>query len=235
MSTGFEKIKSIDQRQKLTVYGYLRKISNDDITDLIYYVCLIFYGSVETFGKCSKHIKQSGEDNNTVTGTRKGYSWCSAYGKTWIESLSKHIVEWEVKLSENGEFDDNHFGIAIVSNHNHQNEERDCDSGHSYYFCFYYDEAADDDGGRGIYKIDGMMEEPIDKLHREIKTGDTIHFILNMSTTSLYYYLNDKKSNIRVLTNSIKTGEDIRYTFALSMYPAKIKCDITVTCKFLNE
>ena len=65
--------------------------------------------------------------------------------------------------------------------------------------------------------------------------GDTIHLILNMSETKLSYYLNHESSNRKVLTDSIETGDDIKYTFALSLYPYSVTSSINVTQKFLDE
>ena len=50
------------------------------------------------------------------------FAWCSAYGKTRIESTSKDIIEWEIKIEEDdGKFDDDCFGIGIISNYHDQN------------------------------------------------------------------------------------------------------------------
>ena len=54
-----------------------------------------------------------------------------------------------------------------------------------------------------------------------------------MGATKLYYYLNNVESNLKVLTNSIKTGEDVKYAFAVTMMPQHTTCSISVTQKFL--
>ena len=235
MSFDLARIKRIDNRQKLTVFGYLREACDVNIIDLICYICLSFYASLQTFSRYSQYLKLSGYDNNTLRGhvcETDADQWCSAFGETWIESTSSDIIKWEIKLNNDGSFDHGHFGIGVISNQHKQDVDRDADSMHCYFYYFYYSY-----GCQGVFKVDGKYNEEhdgIDKLHRKIASGDTIHFILNMGSTKLCYYLNDEESNVKVLTNSIKTGKDLKYAFAISMVPRYITCSISVTQKFIS-
>ena len=234
MSFDLDRIKRIDNRQKWTVFGYLRETFDDNLIDLICYICLSFYASLQTFSKCSQYLELSGDDNNTLKGIdgHTSWIWCSAFGETWIESTSTHFIEWQIKLNNDGEFSDGYFGAGIISNHHEQNPDKDCESEHSYMNYFYNNGSTE-----GIFKIDGRYNEKhdaIDKLHRKIFSGDTIHFILNMRDTKLYYYLNDEISNKRILTKSIKTAKDMKYSFAITMNPLYITCSITVKQKWMN-
>ena len=87
---------------------------------------------------------------------------------------------------------------------------------------------------RVLSQLNNSIKQAVNVLRRKIKQGDTIRFILDMGITKLYYYLSEENSNIRVLTNSIKTGADIKYAFAISMIPDNVSCGITVIQKFIK-
>ena len=78
-------------------------------------------------------------------------------------------------------------------------------------------------------RIDGKDQPTIDQIDFKVTNGDTIHFILNMGRTALSVYLNQDKSNIKRLTDSIKTGQDIKYALAITTYPYAVRCSVTVT------
>ena len=232
MSFDAERIKRIDKLQKLTVFGFLRAIHGDEIIDAICYICLLFYASLPMFSTCSKLIIQCGVDDNTLKGTDEcsHHAWANAFGKTWIESTSKDVIEWEIKLNKDGRFNEN-FLIGIISNHHQQELDICCaDTTDSYGFGFLYDNEF-----KGYYNVDGSVVPAIDELDRKIKEGDTIHFILNMGETKLYYYINDENTNIKVLTDCVKTGEDIKYAFSVSMMPWRMRCSITFTEKRMSQ
>ena len=77
-----------------------------------------------------------------------------------------------------GIFDANYFGVAIISNHHKQNLEDDTAKAHSYFFCPYYDQ----EYYLGMFEIDGLVEEsdeePIEYLHRKVVEGDTNYIII---------------------------------------------------------
>lgn len=177
---------------------------------------------MSVFGKCSSHIRQYGTNNNTLKGNGPS-NWCSAFGKTWIDSLSKDIIEWDIEIQKNGSFSAGHIGFAIVSNYHKQDVNATCNVSHCYYFGPTYN-----DSWKGYFTVDGKTTDAIDKLHRPISQGDVIHFILDMSNTKFSYYLNNEKSNEKVLTTSVKKGSNIKYALAISMSPFNNTCCITV-------
>ena len=165
MSFDLARIKRIDKGQRLTVFGYLRESFDDDITDLICYICLLFYASMPVFAKCSINLKLSGDDQDTISPIDDTCAWCSAFGKSWIESTSKEIIEWKIKLNDDGDFSPKHVCLAIISNHHEQDVEDLCRGRHSYYWPMdWTDKMRNDD----------KLQSTIDQLHREPRKGDTI-------------------------------------------------------------
>ena len=179
---------------------------------------------MSVFGNISQHLQEIGY--NTLKGSKSCLDWCDAFGRQWIKSTDKNVVTWNIKISQ-GKFDPCRFTIGLVRNecscYGHGIEPSCYGSGY-YYFVPY---------NKGIfYHTDtGKSTDTIDKLHRKVVAGDTINLIWNTGSTTLSYYLNDEKSNIKVLTKSIKTGANIKYAFVLSMIPAYVSSSITVTQK----
>ena len=162
---------------------------------------------MSVFGKISPHLQKTG--SNTIKGDGD-HNYCSAFGSQWFNSNDSNVITWKIQISQ-GNFNGGYLCIGIVSNYHKQDVNTHAKTKHSYIFWPY------------------STTEAINKLHRKVVAGDTIHLILDLRSKSLSYYLNDDKSRTNVLTKSIKTAQDIKYTFALSMNPYKVTSSITVT------
>ena len=222
MSLDFERVKDIDDDSICLVFGYLRKSFSEDITDLIAYICLLFYAIIPIFGKRSQHLLEAGL--NSVEGDGHG-DWCSAFGYRWINSTVKKSIKWKIETSP-GQFRGNYFGIGIISNHHKQDVNVYAKGDHSYIFCPYYSATY-----KGRFFVNGAETKAVDQLHREVVACDVIHLILDLESTALSYYLNNEESSIKVLTNGIKTAEEIKYAFVLTLVPSGygVSGKITVT------
>ena len=77
---------------------------------------LSFYHIDEIFGDVSGNLEQSGDDSNTIS-LKKGISshhWNSAFGKMWINSMSKDIISWNIKFDKLGT--KTSIGFGLISN-----------------------------------------------------------------------------------------------------------------------
>ena len=223
MSFDLDRIKWIADRHKSTVFGYLRESFDDDITDLICYICLLFYAPIPTFSKWSTYFSVSDDNTLKSNGTSDLYDYGSAFGRQWYNSMDANVITWKVEISIEGEFNDEWFLIGIVSNYHNQEVDRYAGAKHSHLFYPCH---------TGKIKVNDKDTKPIDELDRRVESGDTINLTLNLTSKSLSYYLNNDKNDkydTKFLTNSIKTAEDIKYRFVLTMGASQVKSAITVT------
>merc|ERR1712232_1290551 len=79
------------------------------------------------FGPCSNQLRRSGLNNNTISKDQKDKSSNTiAFEERIIDSNSTDLHIWKIKINE---FSDGHvFGVGIVSNLHHQNENKDFDT-----------------------------------------------------------------------------------------------------------
>ena len=109
MSVDNERIKTIDDRTKLLVFGYIRK-SFQNSPDLVIFTCLSFYFIREYFATKGKYTKISSNGNVIEKITDDGWG-SMAYGNIEITNKNKGIYEWHLDIID----DKSHIVIGIAS------------------------------------------------------------------------------------------------------------------------
>ncbi len=131
MSHALKKIKSIDNGNKFTVFGYIREMEQElhlysNIPAMISHLCLLYYFIDEYFDKCCDQITIS-DNGKTITKHDCDNSWKnSSYGNVWIESKTKQIVKWTIKF--NGCGISTYFGLVSTDNRLNENFSSEDDS-----------------------------------------------------------------------------------------------------------
>ena len=97
-----KQLKSINNRYKFAVIGYLREKEKEiaiiNIPSMISYLCLQFYFHGEYFSIHTGNIHVSSDKMSATLKTKVSpYPW--VYGKIWIESLSNSIATWTFKIN----------------------------------------------------------------------------------------------------------------------------------------
>ena len=111
-----KRLKQIDTKFKLPVFGFIRETENDlssllNIPMMIYYLCLAYYFEQDYFEKCTKNMTISA---NKMTVTHNGidpgwaYSWC----KQWVDSHVFQITKWKIKINRIPSFKSMRIDIA---------------------------------------------------------------------------------------------------------------------------
>ena len=221
MSLDLDRVKDIEDRTKLIVFGFLHDVFGDDIPDLILYFCLLFYASIPVFSKCSQSFDQFGDGKNTLKGKSEHFPlyYKSAFGRRWIDSMGTDVMQWNIKIHDDGEFGGGYFGFGIISNHHDLDPENDFDKKHSYSYWLT---------SGGLFRHDACTETAIDGIDKIVSCKDEINFIFDVKARQLAFYFNDEKSDIKVITNSVTIGEDIKYAFAICWSLSGVTCSITV-------
>ena len=200
----FSKIKRIPPFAKNIVYGYIRlqiiKNQYDNIPELIFFICLIYYYQFDIFGKHSKNLIILGDAKNIITKTKGRPQWDPIYGIEWFESNKNNIIKWTVKLID-GNYN---VAVAIVSNKHHLEIDQDIRWPYSYVYYFH-----------NLRSIDGNTESKHSKI--KIVKGDKVTFILDFTSSTLEVIKNDNEDNDIIFTN-IRKGNDIKYKIALQIH-----------------
>ena len=106
MSTIFQKLNSIDNKIKYSVFGYIRwwqtQKSLDNIPALISYLVLNYYYHNEYFAKCGTRVKLSNNNMTVAKYETVGDGYNTTYGNTWIDSNIPQIAKWRLKLKWTG-------------------------------------------------------------------------------------------------------------------------------------
>ena len=112
-----KKVSKIDDKTKLTVYGWMRQKQNSfnlsHVPMLITSMCILYFHDDEIFEIAIGYvISQSGK---CITQTNQGGE--AAYGSIKIASKSDTICQWDLKVSKpESKLCDIIFGVACIEN-----------------------------------------------------------------------------------------------------------------------
>eukprot|EP00483_Globobulimina_turgida_P004834 UN04843 len=229
MSLDLTRLKQIHDKHKHLAFGYIREMENEllcvhdnnifyVIPELITITCLLFFNIDTIFEEISDKLIRSGWDYNTIT-KKDTYYWShAAYGKRWIDSNSKNVYSWNIKI----ETKTNDIGIGIISNLHHQNTNQDFDAQHSYFYNL-------GNGWLGInkrgYGYPGFS----------CVAGDTVKFILNLDKLQLECVKNNEESAKKILCGDLITSEDVKYRLALSIKNIGDRVSVTANDDIIGD
>ena len=229
MSALLKRLKSIDPKIKLTVFGYVRQNECklklfSIVSSMISYLCLAYFHLAEYFEKAGDDIEIS-EDEMTITKiVSKSYpknKSNTSYGKLWIDSNVAQIVEWKFKI--NVANDNMSILIALVSKDNRLNGDT-TDSKDAPNYSFY--------GRGGLFIKDTGAKSGRNRDRNMYRFGksDEISMTLDTKFGKLYFKKNGGDKLLLVKNMNMNTG--IRYKMAVSMRYKKdsiflidFKCD----------
>eukprot|EP01084_Bolivina_argentea_P008730 16335_1 len=196
----------VDGKSHLIVFGFIRQFEHLLIPPAIFNMCLKYYYYGLYFDKCSKHIKISGECNETVT-VNKGksninckYLGASVYGQIWFDSMCEKIIICKFQVNQSVEECDMVIGItSSIATFGDYFSILDAN-------WYAYLNAG--------YKMCNPSE--IRPYGQMFLTNDTVTMILNLSTSTLSFEINDKPQGIAF--DNIVKGKDIKYKIAVSAW-----------------
>ena len=198
MSLVLTKLKKIGNRYKLIVFGFIRnqqnQLSLSNIPTLITYLCLGYYYHATYFQKYSKNIKIS-NDKMTVTALKNMNGLKHACTNIWIESISKKIAKWKVKINSC-----RHLLIFRISSMEN--------------FKFTKPSYGFDNYGNTYTNDDNTWRDIMD-INQDFKKGDIITIILNMENATM---ATEKNNNdlVLIFTGMVKR-KDIKYRLAVDL------------------
>ena len=196
MSTTFSKLKFADDRSKVIIFGFIRKIkiNQDEIPAEIKQLCLLFYFQAEQFGQHGKKLKVSCSDdaniNDIIEQHIEGF-WYSGYG-TFIINPIKYpsaIYIWTLKFSTQSSAITTP-SIGIVSVDTEYPLETYCFMSQEY--DFYAWETTWKCARDKLQASRGYAEE----LDNGLECGDIIVMELNIPNATLKYTRNGKDLGI---------------------------------------
>ena len=201
-----EKVKTIDQRTKDTVFGFIKQSqtllpSNEsyyNIVPLICHIILLFYCKLEIFTVYDKDEFEYNEYENILT--KKRNKRCTAYGNIDIYGNNLFIYEWTFKILNSG----GDIYIGIDSSYKGCINSR-FTSGYNINKHYAY-------GAEG-YKYDFIDNR--DKYGYVFKNNDIIKMILNIKQKTISFY---HHKDIGIAFENIDFTENKKYNMAVSMY-----------------
>lgn len=243
----------MDTKTKLFVYGFMRRHSNSlrlannnnsfyNIPELVTYICLLYFYSVEYFkcaqpgGIISKDLKTVSimEDQHAMIQQDKdGFieiynnihtKWISFFGRHNIESTSNCHCVWDLKLHS---LKDCYFIIGLTTNRNNkinnqylpfQRNKRDIN--YAYYLqC-----------NEGYYKYKRKQYGDFEKFKgcQEL----IVSMDLNLNEKTISYSLINPKSLFKIkkfqgiMYGNVKKNDNIKYSLAVSCYGKNAKCTV---------
>ncbi len=187
MELDLQELKKRDIQIQYLVFGFVRNaqilLSNNtsfwNISDLIIYIIMAFYGLEE----CFKHFNESqfitfDHDNIIKKINKKQWSTCYGYKVIEYNSDGVHIWRFEALTLANG-------ACMIGIDEANYKWFTNC-------FCWEYE----DRDGYGYNGYNGRKYNKNDysKYGEKYKTGDTIEMILNLNDKTLSYKTNNASS-----------------------------------------
>ncbi len=189
--------KEASESTKSVVYGYLRRIY-PLFSDLVFYICLMYYYESEYFDKCGEgHIIS--DDKRTVTRSVFGVWNSTVYCHKWINSNTNNIITWTFKIAKN---EDRGIAVGICSSDDCLNGDFQAGTVPSYSIC------------TNGYMFIGGLYTPAHQYEKLFEQSNIISIILDLKQAKLCYKLNDK---LKDLITGITKRDDVRYKFAIAM------------------
>eukprot|EP01084_Bolivina_argentea_P093196 167631_1 len=189
------KLKDIDDRTTLSVYGYIRKCElHSIIPDIIINLCVLFYHVGDYFTICYKSAVIN-DANDTVTHTMSGcVSTC--YGALKIPSMRPSIHVWKFKITATKK--DSFVSIGITESD--INNVDDCNEA----FCYVKDKI-----NYGFSNCGWKCSKNINQIYGgKYGHNDTITMILNSVDHTLRYEVN---GSTRGLCYTVECNKNLHY------------------------
>ena len=213
MSTVIEwkDAKTIKNKHKFLVFGYIRNHFKNDIPESILFMILLFYYAKEYFDKIGSDTIVS---NNKLTITKTGghKHWDnSTYCANWIYSLSDTITKWLIRIDKNFCDIAPQFIFGIVSVDNVPDADfSEHNKGKYYVFgnnASYHSSHSAANVAKDKWYTDGT----------EFDIGDTIEITLDLKKRKFVGRVN-KRMEENVVWSDIECGLDIKYKLAVGMH-----------------
>ena len=196
MSLSKAQIDRIDCQTKLLVSGYVRKSADAyilDIPDPLILIILAFFYLMESFQSVDGDGLEISKDGLSITRVSKDGT--SAYGTIEIESKSKTINNWKIKIDQR----ETVFVIGVIAIK--ADNKIEWSSRSAQYVIL-------SQRSRCVLLCSGSSYT---KLNDDIvKTGDIITMELDLNARKVTFSLNDKKFESKDLSNEI-SDDDLKY------------------------
>ena len=203
--------KTIANKYKFLVFGYVKKQYRNDIPDSILFMILLFYYTNEYFDIIGKDVIVS-NDKLTITKRGDNNHWNnSTYCTNWMSSTANTITKWLFHIDEIG-VTNPEYVFGIVSIDNCQNEDFSFprspkDRGKWYTF-----------GNNGSYSSShGGTKASFSKTNKSFTKGDTIQIVLDLKRKQFIGRINGGSEN-DMIWNDIECDESIKYKLAIGMF-----------------
>lgn len=219
-SLDLERVKRISANKANLVYGFIRNVEKEQfksdiiIPDLIICTCLLFWYCEEIFMPLdvdNRYLFLSKDRCSFHKLNVEGWN-CSIFGKEAMSSHDNqvHIFDINVKKAIK---DYNGIAVGIVSNKHSK----------SHYLPFF------DFHCYGIFnsgawgRIDGKSKSMEGIKYKE---GDILTLIVDFEKKQIRGYKNERLAGMYIMFEDIKTGKDIQYKLAISLFHVGISISV---------
>ena len=225
-SFDLDHIKHISESKQLLVHGFIREFEENQsnatiiIPDLIVYTCLLFWYRERIFTDPCNSSLVLAEDGCAFQKV-SGEAWNnSIFGKEWMNSHDSviHIFNIETKKAVK---DYNGIAVGIISNKHSQNVHLPFFDGFGYGIF--------NSGKWGRIDRQGVSMQAI-----KWREGATLRLIIDFDKRQIRGYKNEQVEDVHVMFEDLKTGKDIQYKLAISLFHVGISISVSHHIKSLK-
>ena len=203
------RLNQVDERTKLTVYGWLRKAQNelkiDSIAPLISVWCVLYADNHEIFEFIGKAVIISDDQKCISSGSESdGFVKLKNhnYGTIQIPSMSNTVCQWDIRIKKKRKRVSMFVGISSIITPNPTQAMWE-DGG--YYYLIH----------DSCYKYNDSMRWIKYNDDEKIEQGDTVSVHLDLNQKQVRYFVNDE--DLGVAYYNIVTREDVTYRLMVSL------------------
>ena len=213
LSMSRRELKNIDEKSKLTIYGFIRKVQallpqNNTFYTIplsIGHIILLFYFEMDEFELFANGMELSA-DHKTVI--KKHGGWRSAYGKIGINSQRNIRCFWKIKIIK----EKSNMFIGLVTKRNIQDPYQ-----YQYedtFYTLFNDNWNYTIGSTGCAEI--RDNEKVEKRYgKKYVEGDIVTMFLDLRKKEIHFAVNDEEYDIAF--DDVKTGPNIVYYLGISI------------------
>ena len=207
------KLKKIDRKSKLIIYGFIREIQTLLSQNKLLYniplaignIILLFYFEMDEFDLFADGLQLSTDRRTVGVAKRIHEHWAGAYGTTGINSENNIRCYWKIKIMK----EKGNMFIGVVTNRDIQEPYQYKFYGNAFYTFFNHGDCH----GHGQVR---------DHLENEILYGksygqdDVVGMYLDLIQKEIHFGVNDKEYDIAF--KNITCGSDIVYYLGISVH-----------------
>lgn len=223
--SSLKQLHYVDERTKLTVYGWIRSISkchnwsNFPLSEIAS-ISILYFFKGEAFKNIDNCMRLS-EDKSSVTKNSRGNSWDnSSYGSLEIASTDKCICEWEI-LIKNPSNKDSGIVVGVASKEMNYSTSSDMSDGEK---CYLFGNWGNINDGTNINCFTEYLRNKYPNYSEHKQNNSRIWIHLDLNKREIRFTINNTEGPIAF--KDIQENEDTKYKLVVTAFHPQAKIEI---------